>query len=261
MMLKPVETRRVSDEVAHQLRTLIFSREFAAGTRLPTERILSKRLRVHRSSLREALKRLEVEGLVEIRRGDGLYVRDFMKEANLAALESFLFAPQSRQLEIFRCIQEFRLHFQCEMGRLAALRRTDADLAAIDEVVAAEGKCRDPQEFRTLDWAFAQAVARATQNVIYTLCLNSVREMHERWGGIYFSAPDTIEKTRRFHRLIARAIRARRDARAASVVRRLLEYSNPILLEGLAKFLVPADSEALPTNSVPLRTVKEEASP
>ncbi len=241
-MLKPVETRRVSDDVAHQLRTLIFSREFLAGTRLPTERVLAKRLRVHRSSLREALKRLETEGLVEIRRGDGLYVRDFMKEANLAALEAFLFAPQSRQMEIFKAIQEFRLHFQCEMGRLAAGRRTEADLAAIDQVVATESRCTDPDEFRALDWSFAQAVARATQNVIYTLCLNSVRDIHERWGGVYFSVPGTIEKTRRFHALIARAVRTRRAARAASVVRLLLEYSNPILLDGLVKFFGPENT-------------------
>lgn len=237
-MLKPIEAKRVSDDVADQLRQLIFAREFSPGTRLPPERELAVRLEVHRSSVREALKRMEGEGLIEIRRGEGAYVREYLKEANLQSLEAFLFSPEGHKLGILGGIQEFRLLVQCQMARFAAERRRDENLAEFDTVLAAMERETDPHKFRALDWAFALAVARGTQNVIFTLVLNSVQDLHRRWGAVYFSAPGTIENTRRFHRLIVRAIRRGDGARAASVMKRLLDYSNPILMENIAKVLL-----------------------
>src|SRR6266576_1741703 len=70
-MLKPVEKQRVAEEIAEQLRSLILNGQYPPGSKLPPERELSKRLRVNRASLREALKKLEHLGLVRIRQGDG----------------------------------------------------------------------------------------------------------------------------------------------------------------------------------------------
>ncbi|MBI2931372.1 MAG: FadR family transcriptional regulator [Planctomycetes bacterium] len=231
-MFKPIEVRRVSDEVAHQLRSLIFTHEFAPGQQLPPERHLADRLACHRSSVREALKRLESEGLVDIRRGDGIYVRDFMKEANLAALEAFLFTPQN---DLLPAVQEFRILIQKEMARLAALRRTTTDLAELDSALATGLAADDPHAFRAIDWRFHQTLARATQNVLFTLCMNSVRELHERWGAAYFAVAGTISTTRRFHRLLARAVRRRDEHRAAALMGKLLDVSNPILIESLQR--------------------------
>src|SRR5437763_7544866 len=75
MPIHSIEPRRLYRQIADQIRTLIRSREFAAGTRLPPERDLASQLRVSRPSVREALIALEVEGLVEIRGGSGVYVR------------------------------------------------------------------------------------------------------------------------------------------------------------------------------------------
>ena len=237
MLLKPVQTRRVSKDVADQLRQLIFAREFAPGKKLPPERELAARLEVHRSSVREALKRLESEGLLEIRRGDGTHVLDFLKEANLATLEGFLFAPQGLKSDFFQSIQEFRVLLQKEMARLAARRRKRSDLTELQSILKEAESVDDPPRFRALDWAFFQNLARATQNILFTMVLNSVREIHERWGSLFFAVPDTIKTTRRFHRLLANAVRRKDERRAASVMEKLLEYSNPILLESLPKAL------------------------
>ena len=61
-------------QVADQIRTLIESGEFAVGERLPGERELAEKLGVSRPTIREALIALEVEGLVHIRMGSGIYV-------------------------------------------------------------------------------------------------------------------------------------------------------------------------------------------
>jgi DNA-binding FadR family transcriptional regulator len=74
MPIHSIEPRRLYRQIADQIRTLIRSREFPAGARLPPERDLARQLGVSRPSVREALIALEVEGLVEVRIGSGIYV-------------------------------------------------------------------------------------------------------------------------------------------------------------------------------------------
>lgn len=71
---KPADTRRLYQQVADQIRTVIEESRFVPGTRLPPERELALQLGVSRPSLREAFIALEIEGLVEIRMGSGVYV-------------------------------------------------------------------------------------------------------------------------------------------------------------------------------------------
>ena len=73
MPFQSIEPRRLYRQIADQIRTLIGSGEFPAGSRLPSERDLAKQLGVSRPSVREALIALEVEGLVEVRIGSGIY--------------------------------------------------------------------------------------------------------------------------------------------------------------------------------------------
>src|SRR5439155_961121 len=74
MPIHSIEPRRLYRQIADQIRALIRSREFAVGSRLPPERDLARQLGVSRPSVREALIALEVEGLVEVRIGSGIYV-------------------------------------------------------------------------------------------------------------------------------------------------------------------------------------------
>ena len=71
---KPVESRRLYQQIADQIRELIDRGGFDAGTRLPPERDLAQQLGVSRPSLREALIALDVEGRVEVRSGSGVFV-------------------------------------------------------------------------------------------------------------------------------------------------------------------------------------------
>src|SRR3989441_13014817 len=75
MPIQSIEPRRLYRQIADQIRTLIRSGEFSAGSRLPPERDLARQLGVSRPSVREALIALEVEGMVEVRIGSGIYVR------------------------------------------------------------------------------------------------------------------------------------------------------------------------------------------
>jgi GntR family transcriptional regulator, transcriptional repressor for pyruvate dehydrogenase complex len=81
MPIQTIETRRLYRQIADQLRTLIVAGEFPVGSRLPAERELCVQLGVSRPSVREALIALEVEGLVEVRIGSGIYVRSRQEPA------------------------------------------------------------------------------------------------------------------------------------------------------------------------------------
>src|SRR5947209_6594597 len=75
MPIQTIEPRRLYRQIADQIRTVIHAGEFRTGARLPPERDLARQLGVSRPSVREALIALEVEGLVEVRIGSGIYVR------------------------------------------------------------------------------------------------------------------------------------------------------------------------------------------
>ncbi|MDD2422403.1 MAG: GntR family transcriptional regulator, partial [Heliobacteriaceae bacterium] len=76
MEFKPIKTRKIYEEIVEQLRALIAKGNLMPGDKLPSERELSERLGVSRASVREALTALEVMGILDVRPGDGTFVRE-----------------------------------------------------------------------------------------------------------------------------------------------------------------------------------------
>ncbi|MBA2541591.1 MAG: FadR family transcriptional regulator [Deltaproteobacteria bacterium] len=176
-MLKPVEKQRVAEEIAEQLRSLILGGQYPPGSKLPPERELSKRLRVNRASLREALKKLEHLGLVRIRQGDGTRVQNFMETGGIELVQHLLPLAGGKP-ELIRDLLEFRRIFGRELARMAAIRvgndkdtfsklRTLADKA--DQVTSA-------LELFELDFEFYVAVAQLSGNQVMLLLVNTVRD-------------------------------------------------------------------------------------
>src|SRR3546814_8019682 len=97
MPFQPIEPRRLYRQIADQLRVLIQAGDFPVGARLPPERDLALKLGVSRPSVREALIALEVEGLVEVRMGSGIYVRSRDAADSVVAV-STLETIRARQL-------------------------------------------------------------------------------------------------------------------------------------------------------------------
>lgn len=128
MPLQQIEPRRLYRQIADQLRRLIERDEFPVGSRLPPERDLAAQLGVSRPSVREALIALEVEGLVEVRMGSGIYVCA-PDTAPLATPAGSITAEPP--LDVIRARQTI----EGEMAANAARHCTPALLAALDESV------------------------------------------------------------------------------------------------------------------------------
>src|SRR5688572_5887834 len=135
-MLRPVGRPRGAHEIVSQLRELILGGTFAVGDKLPPERELAEQLGVNRGSLREAIKSLEIIGLVRTRQGDGTRVTDFMRTAGIELVSHLLLrGGDAPDLNLLGEVLEFRVTFGRECARLAAERATPEGLERLREVM------------------------------------------------------------------------------------------------------------------------------
>ena len=206
-MLKPVEKQRVAEEVAEQLRSLILNGQYPPGSKLPPERELSKRLRVNRASLREALKKLEHLGLVRIRQGDGTRVQNFMETGGIELVQHLLPLAGGKP-ELIRDLLEFRRIFGRELARLAAARsQKDADaLAKLRALADRADTVSGAAELFDLDFDFYVAVAQMSGNQVMLLLINTVRDGVRGFMPLLANLAAPQELVRKHHRDLITAI-------------------------------------------------------
>jgi DNA-binding FadR family transcriptional regulator len=179
VLLEPVESRRLYRQIAQQLSRRIADGDFPAGARLPAERELAEQLGVSRPTVREALIALEVEGVVEVRGGAGVFVqgarsRDAANGAHAAA------APQPGPFDILQA----RWLVESEAAFLAASHATPAQLsrlkAAMKEMQRAT--THSPQA-TAADQRFHLCIAEASGNVAIHQLVQQLWQM--RTGELY----------------------------------------------------------------------------
>jgi DNA-binding FadR family transcriptional regulator len=207
-MLKPVEKQRVAEEIAEQLRSLILGGQYPPGSKLPPERELSKRLRVNRASLREALKKLEHLGLVRIRQGDGTRVQNFMETGGIELVQHLLPLAGGKP-ELIRDLLEFRRIFGREIARLAAARTSptaDGGLAKLRELADRADKVTSALELFEVDFDFYVAVAQLSGNQVMLLLINTVRDGVRSFMPLLANLAAPGEIVRKHHRDLITAI-------------------------------------------------------
>jgi len=207
-MLKPVEKQRVAEEIAEQLRSLILGGQYPPGSKLPPERELSKRLRVNRASLREALKKLEHLGLVRIRQGDGTRVQNFMETGGIELVQHLLPLAGGKP-ELIRDLLEFRRIFGREIARLAAARSPQAGaegLAKLRELADRADKVAGALELFEVDFDFYVAVAQLSGNQVMLLLINTVRDGVRSFMPLLANLAAPGEIVRKHHRDLITAI-------------------------------------------------------
>jgi GntR family transcriptional repressor for pyruvate dehydrogenase complex len=218
------EKTRVAEEVVRHLLRSIFDRTLRPGDRLPSERSLASRLGVNRASLREALKRLELMGLVKTRQGDGTRVLDFMSSAGLELLQ--LLIPHAAQDSpgLVRDLFEVRMVLGREMARLAAGRCTPEDLTALRRVQAeAVAQARHPAELLVLDTELFATLGRATHNRVVQLLANSIHVSVRHHPEVFERPMPEAAVTLDYHRDLIDALAAGDATTAAALTERYLE--------------------------------------
>jgi len=213
MPLKSIESRRLYRQIADQLRKLIAAGEFPAGERLPAERDLAAQLRVSRPSVREALIALEVEGLIEIRGGSGVYVRSGSRASRSPARR----APDNEwgPLELIRARALIEREVAAQAARLATRRQIESIERSLQSMEDQAQRGKAPLEG---DRAFHVAVAEACGNSVLVELVQ--RFWDARNGRLFRQLGNHFESARSWqaaieeHRAVLLAIR-KRDVGAA----------------------------------------------
>jgi DNA-binding FadR family transcriptional regulator len=221
MPIQPVVTRRLYVQIADQIRALIGNGEVALGARLPAERDLARQLGVSRPSLREALIALEVEGLLDVRVGSGIYVTRPGERPRGAALDD-AYGP----FEVIRA----RWMIESECAALAAKNGSPAQLRAIrrahEELQKEAKRHHNPLD---ADRAFHVRIAEATGNSALELVVQTLWD--QRVGPLYRALEMKLEypamagDTTDEHEAVLAAILARAPASARAAMRRHMDMT------------------------------------
>lgn len=171
------ETRRIADVVAERIEGLISDNVLKPGQALPSERMLTQRLGVSRSALREGLKLLRGRGLIATSQGKRSVVANLLAETGQAPMLHLL-STQPRTLYDLLEVREF---LEAESAGLAAQRGTTADFVLItrryDELAAARDSEIDVAEHARLDHGFHLAICEASHNPVLVHTLSSLNDL------------------------------------------------------------------------------------
>jgi DNA-binding FadR family transcriptional regulator len=223
MPLTSIEPRRLYRQIAEQIRGLITSGEYAVGARLPPERDLAKQLRVSRPSVREALIALEVEGLVEVRVGSGIYVHAAVGHgASHAGNGGHLAGP----FDLIRA----RKAIEGECAALAAKEGKRPQLAQIAEALQRmEEDAHHMAQPLEADRLFHLRIAEASGNSALALVVKTLWD--QRQGPLFlrlehhFDTPELWGLAIQEHRDIVAAIAGHDAGAARAAMRRHMSHA------------------------------------
>jgi len=218
ILTRPITRSRLHEEIVKIIQKQIMEGEMAPGDKLPTERELAETFDVNRATVREALRKLENLDLVEIRHGDGLYVKNYLESGNFDLIKAAI--NINGRHEVFDNILEARRYVVPQMAYLAAQNRTKTDLEEFGQIVV-----RDDLSMLEKDIRVHQMIARATHNIVCTISLNFFNQIFREYGHLYFDDEHNVERSRIFQREIYEAIKNKKPEHARRIMKDVLLYA------------------------------------
>ncbi len=198
----------------------IRNREYVVGDKLPTENEYCRQFSASRTAVREALKSLNSRGLIDIRKGSGIYVTKLSTKGAIDLL-NFYFEMSEDQELVFSTIKARSL-FEPEIAAQAALHRSDEDLKKLAKNLQHMRDCplEEVEKETALDQEFHAIVTAAARNPVVRIMMEPIFNLIPRYTKTVYgkegsSSPlDRREDTLRYHTAIFEAIEAR-DSREA----------------------------------------------
>lgn len=229
--------QRPYQDVGMMIQDLIVQTPYLPGSRLPPEREIAEMLNVTRTVVREALIMLEIKGLVEVRRGAGIYVLDTVSDQSSEGIHN----PAFNDAGPFEMLQARQL-LESNIAEFAALQATREDIIKMRQALQLEERelaSSDPGGTESGDMQFHLAIAEATHNSMLVELFRQSwewRENNPMWSQLHRHLHDTDYRKEWLvdHKQILAAL-IKKDARAAklamwqhleNVKQRLLEFSN-----------------------------------
>ncbi|WP_020617620.1 FadR/GntR family transcriptional regulator [Paenibacillus daejeonensis] len=169
-----IKTQKIYEQIADRLQERIEQGGWRSGDKLPSTKELSEQFQVGRSTMREALSALKAKGLIEIRQGEGCFVRELTPQE--LELPGLLLPGRESVLELL----EARKALEIANSAIAAVKHTEADLRAFEELLSSmKAHLGDEAEGEAADIRFHKLLAEATHNSIMVRLLDSISSQME----------------------------------------------------------------------------------
>ncbi len=174
MPIYPVKRINVTDQVFDQLKSAIICGDFSIGEKLPSENELAVRFGVSRVTVRQALQKLTVLGLIETKLGEGSFVATMKPGIYMSSIIPLAYLGQKSTIEVV----EFRKIIETESIAIAAKRANAREIASleknVEKMIMAEG---DAEKFRQLDLIFHMKIAQMTKNSLIIETHNILKDI------------------------------------------------------------------------------------
>jgi len=206
------KSEKVSDNIIAQIRDAILSGKLKPGDRLASEKELIDQFGVSKATMREALRVLEVMGLLEIRKGiaGGAFVAEVDMRTTLHAIVNFLHF----QTVSIREITMLRYLIEPFVAQVAAAKRTDKDIEKLEAVIGASITTGDTEVSKEI--SFHRYLARMTENTLLTLIIDMIDNLLKSMKTKLGLPPDFYEHVRDAHNIILECL-IQQDGLAAKV--------------------------------------------
>lgn len=221
---------KLYEKVAQQIQGLIRDGLLKPGDHLPPERELAETFQVSRSSVRDAIRALEVMGLVEPRQGEGTLVRDVTAETLVNPLSTML----THKRELVSELLDLRLMIEPPLAGRAAMCATDEEILRLEDILrrqkekVARGELaiEEDSEFH---YTIAQAARNSVVLKVVDVFMDLLRESREQT----LQVDGRLQKSFGGHRRILDAIKNRKASLAETAMRRHIEEIERVVLKGI----------------------------
>jgi GntR family transcriptional repressor for pyruvate dehydrogenase complex len=211
-----IRKNRVHEEVAKQIEQLIVQK-LHPGDKLPAERDLAEMLGVSRSSIRDAIRRLEIVGLVEPRQGAGTVVREISTEKLVSPLANVI----AHRRQLVSELLDFRRMLEPPLAARAATHASNGEIAGMDEILRRQDKkVRDGELAVEEDTEFHYRIALASGNSVVLKVMDVVMDLLRETRSRSLQTEGRPQKSLAGHKRILSAIK-RHDPAAAEAAMRM----------------------------------------
>jgi GntR family transcriptional regulator, transcriptional repressor for pyruvate dehydrogenase complex len=221
-----VRRNRVYEEVAKQIERLIL-KKLKPGDKLPSERELSETLRVSRGSIRDAIRGLELMGMVEPRQGAGTIVKEISAESVVNPFANAL----KRRKELIGELIDFRKMLEPPLAARAAIHASAEEIAEMDEILGRQEEKQNQGDAAVdEDTEFHYSVALASDNSVVLKVIDILMEQLRDTRARSLQVAGRPQKSLSGHRRILAAIKRRDSEAAKAAMAKHLEDVEEIVL-------------------------------
>ncbi len=192
MTFHSIKIKKLSAQIAEQIRSAILAGEYTPGDKLPSERELAEMFDVSRPSVREALNMLATAGLIASHQGGGTVVLSLMDKADVNPFSELIRAEMERALDVI----EVRKGIESWTAYYAVERSLPEDIRRMEDIISSmQHRLNDPVSSEDLDTEFHISVARATHNFAWLHLMQTIYDgmknfQHLVWRSVNLTGDD-----------------------------------------------------------------------